>query len=370
MQTALFLGAGASAAFGYPVTNELLPRIIAGARRETLFGYGKRDRRECKLLLSSLEALFPGIARDVPPPSITDVLSLLDHSIAASSTPLRAGGLAELQTVRRLLERGIFEVFPPEERADKGDALDRLCRWVADVARSPDDDIGIISTNYDLVVETELFERLRVDEVEAGTDFGFNWRDPEKNRVHRRPEDPVLRLYKLHGSLNTLRCDQCEHLYLNRSGRIGHQAFRARTDEWNTCHCEHSRLRLGLVTPSLVRDIREPNLLEVWKSALELLRTAREWVIVGYSLPVEDVAIRSILLRAHSARRRPPRVRVVQLGKDEATIQRYAALFPEARYFDDGLERFLKERASGVARGSPIVDLLATRRRDPARGPG
>src|SRR6185295_9652724 len=54
----------------------------------------------------------------------------------------------------------------------------------------------------------------------------------------------------------------------------------------------------------LVRDVREPHLLSIWNAALNELRLAHEWNFVGYSLPQEDIAIRTMLLRAYHGRTR------------------------------------------------------------------
>jgi hypothetical protein len=101
-----------------------------------------------------------------------------------------------------------------------------------------------------------------------------------------------------------------------------------------------------IVALSLVRDVRDPILLEIWRNALESLRQADEWVIVGYSLPPEDLAIRSMFLRA--SRRReiaPPRVVVVQKGESART--RYQLLFPEHTYVTGGLAGYLDSREAG-----------------------
>jgi hypothetical protein len=81
-------------------------------------------------------------------------------------------------------------------------------------------------------------------------------------------------------------------------------------------------------------------------------------LIIGYSLPPEDLAIRSMFLRAVAARgttsgsdpigERPslpgPDVTVVQQGGGcRAT---YAAMFREFRYLGGGLRRFLNEELS------------------------
>ena len=69
-----------------------------------------------------------------------------------------------------------------------------------------------------------------------------------------------------------------------------------------------------MVTPSRVRDIRDSTLLEIWRQAIEFLRTADQWVFAGYSFPREDVAIRSLILRAARGRDAPRHLSVIQHG--------------------------------------------------------
>ena len=98
-----------------------------------------------------------------------------------------------------------------------------------------------------------------------------------------------------------------------------------------------------IVAPSTVRSVREPNLLTIWRSALESMRVADEWIVAGYSLPPEDTGIRSIFLRAYHGRGRkrpPPRIRVVQRTEDKTTADRYRLLFRETEFEYGGFERF------------------------------
>jgi hypothetical protein len=116
--------------------------------------------------------------------------------------------------------------------------------------------------------------------------------------------------------------------------------FRDEIDANNTCVCrDEVKLQLHIVSPSFIREIRDASLLNVWRSALEWMRNAEEWFVVGYSLPPEDLAIRSMLLRAYGARRKKPKVTVVQLGAGDRA--RYQLLFPGCTYRADGLEGFL-----------------------------
>jgi hypothetical protein len=92
----------------------------------------------------------------------------------------------------------------------------------------------------------------------------------------------------------------------------------------------------------MVRELRDPNLLAVWHGALEALRTAEEWVVIGYSLPPEDVSVRSLLLRAWRSRATPPRLRVIEGTPGRALQSRYRLLFPGLSFEGGGVEAFVQ----------------------------
>jgi hypothetical protein len=58
-------------------------------------------------------------------------------------------------------------------------------------------------------------------------------------------------------------------------------------------------------------------------------------------MPPEDVAIRAMLLRAYRGRPCPPRVRLVELGKNEEVENRYRLLFPDLEFEGGGVEGFV-----------------------------
>ena len=91
----------------------------------------------------------------------------------------------------------------------------------------------------------------------------------------------------------------------------------------------------------MYRTVRDANLLEVWKNSLQLLIEADRWIFIGYSFPTEDIAIRSMIVRAFHARRTaPPDITVVQY--DTAAEARYRLLFPKCEYLTGGLGAWLK----------------------------
>jgi hypothetical protein len=262
------LGAGASRSFGYALTAEVLPRILDQLRsRSWLDPLLRKEGRE---LDKFIRYIFPGIDDRAPPP-ITDLLSLIDHCIRANETLARSETQFDLGRIRKLLDRAIVEclIEPIHERAQDPTLLSR---WV--MKNFPDDTgkLAIVSTNYDASADMELLSTCLDDwatDYDA-VDFGCTWRDPDDGEVVTLRKAPLLRLYKLHGSLNWLRCVGCGFIYVNFQASIANL-----TQE--TCECGYRPLSSVLVAPSLVRDVREQTLLSVWRAAQEAMRRARHW---------------------------------------------------------------------------------------------
>jgi NAD-dependent SIR2 family protein deacetylase len=359
---AVFLGAGASRPLGYPVTDSILPAIWSGLLDGGFRRWpGLRGRRGASRFAGRLRRLLvillPGLESGRPPEgaSIVDVISLLDQLIMEGRTPHPDLSEAELRQTRVLLDLGINAVLQGRKRREM---RDKLVAWLLSEAVRPEwSRVTLISTNYDTAVEQGLYRHLIAAPTSVGrhVDLGIAWRDAYRDLTHTRPRRARLAVFKLHGSLNWLRCETCGYIFVNVQQRIASLEFRARLSPYNECRCG-GRLRSVVVTPSVVRDVRDANLLSTWNAALEDLRLAHEWIFIGYSLPSEDIAIRSLLLRAYHTRRRRKtlRIRVVQWEDPDrdprrasVEYQRYRLLFPEAHlkeadYHRTGVEAFVK----------------------------
>lgn len=353
---AIFTGAGASAAFGLPVTSQITSKIINQAKADALFENDGASRNE---LREGMERLLPGLYRVEQMPMITAVLSMVDELIRSEAAPLPRLDTEKLVRLRTLLERAICEVIDVQITGDAMESRDAFKTWMAGKADSGID-VGLITTNYDSAVEQAFYHdsmdairsmpeftnadggdiaRENHRAVARQFDFDFAWRAPyevHSEIVFPRPNEPRFHWFKLHGSLNWLKCDLCQHIYVNPDFSITGVAFEEPNDS-NSCHCGHSRLRPVIIAPSFVRDVRESNLLEVWRHSLEMLRRADEWIIIGYSLPDEDVGIRSLLCRAFNGRKKRPSVTLVTHGADSTRDARYLALFGDVTIMTGGL---------------------------------
>jgi hypothetical protein len=365
---AVFLGAGASVPHGYPTIPGVLPRILSSLRDRSwrrwggLVGQGDEAEQRVGELGEILTILLPGLGRGVEfsgGASITDLMSLIDQLIGEARSPLPRFSEEQLRRARSTLQLALNGGLDGDEKRNfRGDFAAWILHRAASAAGTR---VTVVSTNYDTVVEKRVYERLDRLGVPLGTcvDLGIPWRDARRDELHMRPRGASLAFLKLHGSLNWARCEVCGHIMMHPTKRIAPMEFWTRATPHCECWC-NGRLRSVIVTPSYIRDVRDANLLSIWNAALEDLRRADEWILIGYSLPSEDVAIRSILLRAFHTRTQDLRIRVVQKcdkpPREEQieTRRRYEAFFPAAElckedYLTCGIEDFIRVQALPAA---------------------
>jgi NAD-dependent SIR2 family protein deacetylase len=375
----IFMGAGASKPFGIPLTREILPKMLEaindrgrkGAKdKRGLFveipdgDVSAEERKKMeKELLNFLYLLMPGLEerfnaykeasadkkKEISFPLITELLSLVDHLNINNNVPFfrddKIYSAKGLSYYRKLLDRAIYEILADDDEylKDEKNKLDAFVKYISSFINEGKQ-VSLITTNYDTTVETEIYES-NIKRIE-NIDFGFSWRHAERDDATPlyQPKSTLLKILKLHGSLNWLKCDLCDHVYINPRGNIIHQSFRSDIDELNSCHCSNAPLKSLIVAPSFERDVRDSNLLHVWKTALETLRAADKWMIIGYSLPPEDLAIKSLLIRAKNSRSSPLEKKnftVIQHG--EAAKDAYSLLFGQNQfdYISNGMDGFL-----------------------------
>jgi hypothetical protein len=174
-----------------------------------------------------LARLFPGIdpSDPGPLPLITDVLSAIDYAVVTGHPPAPGVRPDDLRRMRILVERALVSVLDRTGRQADGahSGVDGFIRWITEHG-SRDAPLTLISSNYDTIVDAALSAHAPWTPIDEHVDFGFAWRDIH-GAIHPRPTTPSVRLYKLHGSLNWLRCDLCEHVYIDTRAEIARLGF-------------------------------------------------------------------------------------------------------------------------------------------------
>ena len=148
-----------------------------------------------------------------------------------------------------------------------------------------------------------------------------------------RQADKFGRLIKLHGSLNWLYCPNCYRLDLGvaqsglRTVKVLNQLYLDHLDGKYGCHgspCGEcgTFVRPVLITPTHLKDYRNPHIARIWYSAARALREAKRVIFIGYSMPDDDIEV-VYLFKRGLAHLKPRDITVVeQAGKGNRRARR------------------------------------------------
>lgn len=338
----LFLGAGFSIPAGIPSQAELLRRI-----HELTPTLGESDEairfQDAKTVVEAfLESVFgrcapSGGGRPWWEAELEDIYSVLDRALSEDDLlpPYRH---EELYAVRNSLDTCITYAIgsaTPRVASLYESIYDELCRL--------HDDWATISTNWDLLWDNTLQERVR----HAGktVDYGVPTRSMNDATLHL-PGGPLL--YKLHGSLNWASCACCHGLFAGTDGDRWIPQLtpapcpRCGVPKENGSELMSSPLRTLIITPTMLKTIKNPIVQMVYDEAFTLLRRASVVVFVGYSLPAADHNLRYLLRRGIS---RDAKVKVVLRDPGAKDVfRRYQSLLglPDEALWAEGLESYFK----------------------------
>jgi hypothetical protein len=375
MSTTYFLGAGASAADGLPVTSGLdfgianfLTEVSGletslGQYYRHAFLVSPEDCRDDGKLWKEFIASGKQFERPSKLPYIVESLSLLDvciaenrglgpYKIPKTRTPVELNTSVLREARSELINAIRFSIVESVKRVTRD--LQNTSGLIARL-RAGD---TIVTTNWDYLLEKKLSMQQRKADgrwlKRRNVDLGCinarvtDWRGKDLRSAVKSPV-PIL---KLHGGVNWYLCDRCQNLYVNVEYMPSSHAELVGDD--GGCHCG-ARLSELIVAPSYLKDYQNGHLRSVWIAAQQALQRSRHWVFIGYSLPSDDFHIRALLLRALCVRRsstrgKRTRITVVTDGEkcDRPVLDlrsRYQNFFrdPELDVFTGGFAKFLRD---------------------------
>jgi SIR2-like domain len=347
-----FIGAGASKQDRFPLTNELKHGVAwailqVPERFETLAEYLRYLYNVHEVAFQESARIWDGLRQRVSDrlqtecnqmPEVTDLLSDLDWMIREQSSfgpGLHAGDAAhrssvsDLGAVRDLVVQALCYCLGTYDNLDAASITREFIQLI-----KPHD--SLITTNWDLLLDAARDARFGSAPEDYGTTGNVVLEGGTEPQGEERPK-----LLKLHGSLSWRYCQRCQRLVIDP---LHHVAGERQERATCLCTCRFSEL---IVTPGFVREYRNVHLLNIWGEALLSMAQASEWIFVGYSLPADDVGIRTLLLKARCVRqdlgRNAPRVTIVT-GRDrrDETIGRYLGILPHAELYADDFGGFVQ----------------------------
>lgn len=297
-------------------------------------------------------------------PSLEDVFTNIDmaantgHHLGSQHSP------SMLRTTRRVLLARMMcmlhERFMKAAEVQNDDwlSLDSFFKGL-DMQHS-----AFISINWDTVIERRLAELRKVVNFDykcgaAAAEF------TSKSKVismRNLPESGKMPLIKIHGSVNWLYCDNCRRLYwfpaedgiavalqlvTHKEGKQLKLTRLKDCERWHCPVCTEVPLTTRIATFSFLKALDFPMFERSWLAAEHLLREAKKWIFIGYSLPAADYEFKHLLKRVQLSRSAPPEFVVITGGSPEDTQYTYAnyqrffgrAIKKDENIFRDGLSK-------------------------------
>lgn len=345
--TVVIFGAGATRACGGPLTNEILPQAFEPSVRSQIEREYYIDLLDRFLVENFHLPQQQADRTDEDYPGLPLLLSLVDTAIDRNQPMGPAWNVDTLRKVRRALQYMIFGLLELKLRSlSHNYYLDLLTK----LDPNHDGSLTVVSLNYDIIMDNSF-----VSHTEHLPDYGCDIdTDEYKSMPHRGS------LFKIHGSLNWSYCPGCHRLDLGvaESGstyKMLDALYQVNPLEPRySCHgypCPRCGTDVEpiLITPTQLKDYRNPQVTKVWTMAEQALRNAKRAIIVGYSLPEDDLDVIYLLKRGlgELARRSPKDIIVVEKESDPAKQainrnpvgRRYRSIFgPDVDWQTDGFE--------------------------------
>lgn len=361
-ETVFFLGAGASACLGYPLGSDLLPSLSREVDSSNLVNLKDAWKNWKQLTDSAKEAVVKDdrLARLVLNPNPEIALSAIDlmdaalewedeeaeesgflkanqdfnaglESIRAYYRGLGREVLSEARTARASLLNSLdwyFSLKHGELTARPRSSRDYLRGALAEEGLQSGD--VVVTTNWDAVAELTLAEDGHWNPADG---YGFSRKlvnalvGPNGQSGPLPPgvtHSSSVKVLKLHGSFGWH--EYHDKLFLGYDNFLYHFRFQYGSKAITLKDAATPDLTgyetAILLYPSFLKRVRIPELYEVWNLAGEAVRVAKKVVVIGYSLPEADTAVRTLLLPLRFRALRGD-VQVLVFDKSDKTIGRW-----------------------------------------------
>jgi hypothetical protein len=209
---------------------------------------------------------------------------------------------------------------------------------------------AVLSMNWDTVFERGIARTQSIQNVEYGCGARTFHFEDGKLKQRRLTEDP-LHLLKPHGSVNWLYCDACREMFWlppDHTEQVAQTLFRKK--DWQAIPgmaklkpatvlkplcplCMGNSLGTRFATFSYRKALDFPMHAASWRTAEEYLKSARDWIFFGYSMPAADFEFKYLLKRVQLSEQVRPRITVMRFTKFFGNVAK------ERSYFAGGLDR-------------------------------
>jgi NAD-dependent SIR2 family protein deacetylase len=365
--TVFFLGAGFSKAAGAPLQHELMAKVLDYEGHD----YENPVTEFKDRLNSFLGDAFSLSEEQRRNFNLEDFYTPIDKCIN-EGVSFRGYPVSYIQQIRNEISTLIGIVIDSELVYHNGNKafLDTFCEFIVEKSKGGKNKkkCSIITTNWDILLDRRIFQILsalqgpkKPTTVDHGTHvvgFGPNREDQIIPALTVIAKGGIsVKLYKIHGSLNWLKCPSCDRLYVNKNLKVG---ILPNGLDLNCRFCKRQfilpnnieggySLQPQIIYPTFLKDFATSHFSKIWNSVSRDLFETKKMVFIGYSFQQADFEIRQML-----ARKLPddceiinvgnePELNEVDEGYDSSAQKRYKSFFGQRRYqyYDCGAEYFI-----------------------------
>lgn len=158
------------------------------------------------------------------------------------------------------------------------------------------ENISVISLNWDLVLE-QLF---RENKINYDSCLAKSYWCSDSNKSSNRGSKNVC-LYKLHGSINWLKCHNCGKINIIKRTNLQETSLFDDSKDDKCLACKQidekseTLLQAEIITPTMIKALENQLYQNIWAGAARAISNADEIIFIGYSLPSADFDFRYLL---------------------------------------------------------------------------
>ena len=302
MNITIFLGARASAAENLPIQNELFSQYF-----KYILPKNKDTRMNKELTKFFKDLFFIDVTSDVDSinfPTFEEVLGVLD--------------LAEQK-------RESFKNYKSESYNDNNTSISyirqsliMLTAYTLNNANSRSnsyhklllENLGkqnmlqnttFISANYDIHIDNAIASLYDANKFPVMLNYGIDFTNFNMSKNSwQKPIEPMINLYKIHGSLNWLYCPICNSITITPY-EGGVMRIIENIKQAKCLNCGELTIPI-IVPPTYFKNMSNVFLSTVWNKSERALRESDLLIFCGYSFPEADMHIKYLLKRVQTSR--------------------------------------------------------------------